>query len=120
MSGINDLLVCWINEEIERGTIPADIPTVEIKIEKNSDRPGRITLGDLMLNPTSEEAQEFSKALRQMAAGHLKSIETRLVRLKAAGVGFAIESVNGRARFTGGANLMTDVADRIDAVMADE
>lgn len=114
LSGVNDLIAHWINREITEGTIPAGVPGVNIVIN-TADHAGELTLGELMLNPTREEAKELSRAIREIAAGHQKAIETKIAKVRAAGAGFAIEGLNTTGRYVGGANLLTDVADQIDA-----
>lgn len=116
LSGVNDLIVHWINREIAEGTIPAGVPGVTIEIN-TTDQPGELTLGELMLNPTREEAKELSRAIREIAAGHQKAIATKTAKLRAAGVGFAIESLNGTGKYVGGSNLLIDIANQIDATV---
>lgn len=114
LSGVNDLIAHWVNREITEGTIPAGVPGVNIVIN-TADHAGELTLGELMLNPTREEAKELSRAIREIAAGHQKAIETKIAKVRAAGAGFAIEGLKTTGRYVGGANLLTDVADQIDA-----
>lgn len=117
LPGVNALLDHWIHKEIEAGTIPPGVPGVAVEIN-TADRRGEMTLGELKLNPTSDEAKELSNAIRQIAAGHQKALATRVAKLRAAGVAFAIESLDGKATFTGGATLLRDVADQIDREIA--
>lgn len=116
LAGVNDLLGFWIGQEIEAGTIPAGVPGVTVEIDTTTRR-GEITLGELRLNPTSAEALEFSRAIRKMAAGHQKALETKVAKIRANGRGFIVERLGHAGQFSGNAQLMRDVADQIDAAL---
>lgn len=110
---INDLIAFWVAQEIEQGTIAADVPGVVIKIN-TADRRGEMTLGELKLNPTSDEAKELSRAIRQIAAGHQSKIETEIARVVNMGKGFLIESLAGAGRYTANPAVAVEIADQID------
>ncbi|SMG45369.1 hypothetical protein [Paracoccus sp. J56] len=110
---VNDLIAYWIRREVGEGTIQADIPGVTIEIDTNNHV--GMTIGELMLNTDREEAKELARSIRAITQGHEKALATKIVRLRAAGTGFAIESLQGLGKYVASKSILNDIADQIDA-----
>lgn len=110
------LIERWIGQEIEAGTIPANLAGVTVELN-TADRVS-IALGDLRLDPTRPDAVEFSKRIRELAAGHKETLNASFAEVRRRGTGISVTSPFTGKKFVMSLSTADAVADQIDATLS--